>query len=82
MVAPKDLKTVKSWLERKDISFDIVLKNVKEEIDKEMKSIFSQYQGMDSFYDCYQTLILKMTLKKRQKVLGTLTGKNTIVLRI
>ena len=47
MVAPKDLKTVKSWLERKDISFDIVLKNVKEEIDKEMKSIFSQYQGMD-----------------------------------
>ena len=45
LVAPTDLKTLKSWLQNQDIGFSVLNKNIQEDINKEKMSTFLFHLG-------------------------------------
>ena len=45
MASSVESKPLKAWLKKQNISFSVLMKNVQKEINKEKKSVYSQYQG-------------------------------------
>ena len=69
LASPSESKSLKSWLQKQNISFTVIIKNVQKEMDKERKSVFSDYLGKQchNFYD-FHFFNCKFSSKVNRKI--------------